>query len=220
MKFIDIHTHNRKYSNEETKVINLFPWETFPKKLIRNNRCSAGIHPWFIDGVDVEESLWRIESWMKNGSIQCIGETGLDGIRGPDLQVQLELFKKHVALSESFRCPLIIHCVRSYNEIVSLKYQMAAKQPWILHGFYSSVQMMKQLLNAGVYLSIGSSVVRASKKIVALCKLIPNERLFLETDDSGVELKTIYELVAGLRGQKIDELKEVVFINYKRIFES
>ena len=217
MPYIDIHTHDAKAQEDVLKIVNIFPWDDFDLVLQEGILYSAGIHPWYIDEVDVEESTKRIREWLEARKIAAIGETGLDTMRGPEMQIQEEVFLRQVDLSEEFEVPLIIHCVKAYNEILSLRKRTKAKQPWILHGFNSSVQIMRQMTEEGVFVSLGSAILK-SKKLQDVCREVPGDMFFLETDESGLDVRDIYKKAAGLRGMPEEELKELVYKSFRKMF--
>ena len=67
--------------------------------------------------------------------------------------------------------------------------------PWLIHGFRGNVELAKQLLSKGMYLSFWFDfIIRPeSSKLV---RSLPKERIFLETDGADVDIRTIYEKVA------------------------
>lgn len=134
---------------------------------------AVGYHPW--NASDFNEQ--RLEEESSLPSTVAIGETGLDALRGPSAQVQEAAFRRHVELSERLRKPLIVHCVRAFDRLLAIKKELRPRQPWIIHGFSRKPELARQLLNAGCYLSFGSSFNPATAAI------IPADRLLIETDD-------------------------------------
>jgi len=219
MPFIDIHTHNRTWQNGVTKVINVFPWENLTSDEKSSTFFTAGIHPWYINNVDVKAGLHRIELWLKSGVINGVGEAGLDSLKGPEQTVQKTVFEEHIRLSEKYFCPLTLHCVRKYNDILLIRKKLNAKQPWIMHGFNSSLQMMELMVDAGIHISLGADLLKNNKKIVEVCRNVPSESLFFETDDSGITIEELYRTAANIRGITIEEIEEVVNNNFMKIYK-
>jgi len=116
--------------------------------------------------------------------------------------------------------PMILHDVKSHNEILALRKKHKAKQPWILHGFNGTEQDIKQLTGQGLYLSVGESLLHPERKIYNSFKYINLDYLFLETDMSKIGIETIYEAAAKLREMDINALKEQIFANFARVFYS
>ena len=218
MKFIDIHTHNFSLQENTIKIINVFPL-TNPFPAMQNGQIfSSGIHPWFINNYDTKELLQKIEHLLKTEKIKAIGECGLDALKGADSKLQKEIFKQHIFLSEKYKCPLIIHCVKKYNEILFFKKQTKSKTPWIIHGFNSSVQMMQQMVDAGIYLSFGSFLLKNIPKTKQLVAEIPAKYLFLETDESNINIIELYDKTANLKSMDLKDLKKQLYNNFLKIF--
>ena len=218
MPFIDIHTHNRDPVKDTIKVISLSPETKTPPATDAGNIFTAGIHPWHIEDTDVQKGFRQLENWLKQGILRGMGETGLDAVKGPSPAIQEEIFIKHILLSEKYKVPLIIHCVKRYNEILTLHKRSEAAQPWILHGFGSSVQMMRQFTRAGIFISLGAGLLRNSRKQQEVCREVPDEYLFLETDVSGISINDIYVKAAQLRNVPVKHLRQVIFNNFKKVF--
>jgi TatD DNase family protein len=139
-------------------------------------------------------------------------------MKGSEQKVQEDVFEEHIRLSEKYSCPLTIHCVRKYSEILSFRKNSQAKQPWILHGFNSSLQMMEQMVDSGIYISLGVDLLKDSEKIIEVCRLAPTGSLFLETDDSGYEIDQIYQKAAEIRELTVEGIKDILDDNFRRVF--
>ena len=216
MPYVNIHTHNLLPEGDVISVVNIFPWEEDVPEATDKMVFSMGLHPWFIEETDVEESLAKIERFLAERKLFGVGEAGLDAVNGPERDVQIDVFKRQVDLSERYGRPLIIHCVKEYNEMLALRRSTGAKQTWILHGFGSSPQMMEQLTGAGIFLSFGAGLLK-SQKLQQVCSEVPDEMLFFENDVSETDIKEIYKKAAELREQSTEILKDIVFDNFKRI---
>ena len=42
--------------------------------------------------------------------------------------------------------PVVIHCVKAYNELILLKKKLKPKVPWVVHGFNQNEQILNALL--------------------------------------------------------------------------
>jgi TatD DNase family protein len=205
MKY-DIHTHNLSAGKHC-----IFSHSTLKKA---NSPFSVGIHPW-----DSAESDFSAVNWTYLLSAKycvAIGEIGLDRMKGPNLPTQINGFKKQLLLSEQFELPVIIHCVRAFDELILLKRALKPTQPWIVHGF-EKIAFTKKLLDEGFFLSIGHRVL-TNEKLQVILHEIPLERLFLETDDSGINIEEIYEKVAQLIHLPLNQLEKEIESNIKRVF--
>lgn len=146
----DIHTHN-DYNNKTyvkslrlNQILNNLEYE-FNDSLKKENKfLSLGIHPWDLsnnakeDSIKIEKALNKIESIIQNNKIFGIGECGLDKLINIDLEYQKNIFVKQIELSIKYNKPLIIHSVKTHNNIIELKKNL--KQ--ITSGFYMATWEM------------------------------------------------------------------------------
>jgi TatD DNase family protein len=206
--YFNAHTHLHQHPNHE--VYNL----RVEEEICAN--FSIGIHPW--DASEGLRSLPFIEKIIQKKGCVAIGETGLDRIQGPDLTVQDWLFRKHIEFSETYQLPLIIHCVRCWNELKLIRREFEPTQFWIYHGI-SKASLIPEILAEGFIVSIGTDVL-SNEKLQEAVKMIPFEQLLLETDDSLTPIEDIYQKIAELKSISINALKELIAKNFKRIFST
>ena len=215
--FIDIHTHTEEYRENLLQIVNLDLEVACPEQ----GYYSYGIHPWALDKVDFqsEKALQILEEKLKLPQVVALGEAGLDKMHKESFERQIELFERQIELSEALQKPMILHDVKSHNEIIALRKKHKAKQPWILHGFNGTEQDIQQLTGQGLNLSVGESLLHLERKITKSLKNIPLELLFLETDMADVGIETIYEAAAKTLGIDIDVLQRQLFANFARLFK-
>ena len=214
--FINIHTHILKSGSNLLQIVNLNMETTCPEQ----DYYSYGIHPWAMDNADfqIEEAFVLLEERLKSPNVLALGETGLDKMHKESFEKQMELFERQIELSETIQKPMILHDVKSHNEILALRKKHKAKQPWILHGFNGTEQDIRQLTSQGLYLSVGESLLHSERKIYNSFKFIDLDYLFLETDMSTTGIETIYEAAAKILDIDIDVLKRRLFANFARLF--
>ena len=196
--FVDIHTHLDNQSvikivdGDEVRILE-----------------TVGVHPW--DVVSGENFQFSPDTTF------AIGEVGLDKVHKETFEKQVEVFEKMIRLSEAYRKPMIIHCVRAYSEIIEVRKKTKATMPWVIHGFNSSVETMRQLLRYDMYISLGEVLYRNESQAVEILKNIPFDRLFLETDVSGRDIRDVYAKAAELMKCDIEVLCKQIFDNYGRL---
>ena len=83
----------------------------------------------------------------------AIGEAGFDKLRGPSPELQRKVFEEQVAISEELKKPVVIHCVRAWDELLAVHKKLKPKMPWLIHGFRGNTELAAQLLSKGMYLS-------------------------------------------------------------------
>ena len=215
--FIDIHTHKAESSDNLIQIVNLDLNQSCPE----HGYYSHGLHSWEVDSTDfqMETALECLEKKLKSPNVLALGEAGLDKLHKASFEQQIELFERQIELSEALHKPMILHNVKSHNEILALRKKHKAKQPWILHGFNGTEQDIQQLTGQGLYLSIGESLLHSERKIYNSFKYIDLDHLFLETDMAKEGIETIYDVAAKLLGIDIAVLQRRLFANFARIFE-
>ena len=215
--FIDIHTHTEESSENLLQIINLNLESPCPEQ----GFYSYGIHPWALDNVDfqTEKALQTLEEKLKLPQVLALGEAGLDKMHKATFEQQIELFERQIELSEALQKPMILHDVRSHNEIIALRKKHKAKQPWILHGFSGTEQDVKQLIGQGFYLSVGENLLHPERRIHKSFKFIDLNFLFLETDMAEIEIEKVYEAAANLLEMDLSALKTRIFSNFAHLFK-
>ena len=89
--------------------------------------------------------------------------------------------------------------------------------PWVIHGFNSSVETMRQLIGHDMYISLGEVLYHNENQAIKILKDIPLDRLFLETDVSERDIKDVYAKTAELMECDVDFLCKQIFENYGRL---
>ena len=206
--FFNIHTHVSVHP--ESEILSLAPEE-----LSTDNRsfyASVGIHPWTLTEKNANIQWKALYESIKDKRIVAIGECGLDKLKGPSMELQTAVFKQEAALAEDSSLPLIIHCVKAFNELIQLKKEISPRQSWIIHGFRSKLPLALDCIRHGFYLSIGSHFQENT------LKAIPLDRLFIETDESEESIGSIYQRVAETKGISQQELLEAINKNVREVF--
>ncbi|WP_286895945.1 MULTISPECIES: TatD family hydrolase [Sphingobacterium] len=213
--YIDLHTH-RNYPIKERAILSVKNIALNHAEEITETDCSIGLHPWYIDG-NSELALALMKGGLKQAQVLAIGECGLDKNIAIPLIQQLQVFYRQVQLAQVYRKPLIIHCVRAFQEIVSCLKKVNFNEAVVFHGYRKNWTLARQLIDQGYYLSIGGHCLNGSQD--ELLENISLSQLFLETDtDTTVEITTLYQYVARIRSIELEELKRALYQNYKKVF--
>ena len=215
--FIDIHTHTVHADSNLIQIVNLNLNQPCPDQ----GHYSYGIHPWALDKADfqVDEALNKLKENLQQPQVIALGEAGLDKFHA-DIEQQIRLFERQIVLSENMKKPMILHDVKSHNEIVALRKKHRAKQPWIVHGFNGTAQDAAQLTRQGIFLSVGESLLHPDRKIYNSLKTIDIDYIFFETDMAEIGIEKVYETAAKLLETDIVTLQKQIFTNFARVFYS
>lgn len=213
MVFFDVHTHKKASSESVFSIENKYPYAidfTLP--------FSIGVHPWFINEDKIVAEFLIIEEKLKQENCFAIGECGLDKVAAIDFEIQKNIFKKQVQLSEKYKKPILIHCVKAFQEIIAFKKEIQPTQVWILHGFCKNLQVAKSLLKNGIVLSFGPKIIN-NKKLQEVLLKVPLVSILLETDNAAIEIIAIYQKVAEIKNIEVAALQEQINQNFKNIFK-
>jgi TatD DNase family protein len=211
MELLDIHTHSvpclplSAIQDISSKRIN---------ELRQDGYYSMGIHPWYIDKNSLDAQWDTIVEHAKDENVLALGETGLDKLCNTPVELQQAIFIRHIELSEQICKPLIIHNVKSNAEILQLKIKYSPCMPWIIHGFRGNRELASQLLHHGLYLSYGEYYHED-----ALASA-PLDRIFIETDESQLDIHVLYARAALLRGLSVESFTQAVQENIQKVFFS
>jgi TatD DNase family protein len=176
----------------------------------------TGIHPWdvsWLDTATIDSLLTRLETLP--GTV-AIGEIGLDYSRDIDHNMQEELLLRQLSIAVRRRLPVVLHCVRTFEHIMLILRKFALRGV-IFHGFTGNTQQAHTALQAGYYLSLGDRSLRTPATMEALLH-IPPERILLETDASEIPIAEVYARVAAHLGMSVEQLRGIIYHNYKRLF--
>jgi TatD DNase family protein len=203
----NIHSH---FSSKKSNVI----FNKSEDNTDEYNYFSSGIHPWH--ATENEKLISSISIDAVNKKCLAIGEIGLDKLNGSKFEIQKSVFLKQIQISEEMNLPVILHCVKAWNDLEIIKKEVKPKQTWIYHGFNKS-NILKNVLENGIMISIGASIF-SNIKLQEIINKIPNSSLFLETDDSKIDIFEIYQKVSEIKKISLQELEEIIEQNFKRIF--
>ena len=188
---VDIHTHNARTHAQTIETV--------------------GVHPWHAEFGDLAE----VE--LCAASVDAIGEIGLDYACEVPREVQMALFRAQLSLAEKLGKPVVLHCVRAFEDILKTLLEYHLKSV-IFHGFIGSTEQAQRAVKEGYYLSFGERTLRSPKTIEAL-RYTPLSHLFVESDESNTPIEEIYTKIAELRGVEVEELLQATEENFGRIIK-
>lgn len=208
----DIHSHNVS-AMHEYKINSFCMKDKDTVDFISAIHISIGIHPWYVSADDIEEQTeWIKQTAINDKRVIAIGECGTDKLCNTDINLQYEAFCNCITLSEELELPLIIHSVKTSNEIIKLRKSIKPKQVWIIHGFRGKPEQALQYLSNGFYLSFGKLYNTESIKIT------PHDRLLFETDEHSGNIIEIITNAAKTLDIPTDKIQNIASENAKRLF--
>lgn len=178
-----------------------------------------GIHPWYADAENWESQLRFIEKMAVHEKVLAIGECGLDRLIALPLDKQLMIFEAQIKIAECVQKPVIIHCVRAFNELLQWKKQTKNTVPLIVHGFNNKPEIARQLLIHDFYFSLGTALLQPASNAAKVLKMIPVTRLFLENDDKDILIESVYEAAAIHLEMTVSALQNQIWTNFATVFK-
>jgi TatD DNase family protein len=215
--FIDFHTHKPSQSEEVLSIVSYDIIKGINQSPTHYH--TLGIHPWSIDDAYVLNYLRTLVERISETKLIAVGEIGLDKVNGPSLDLQKDVFEKQVRIAINHGKPIVIHCVKAWNELIDIKQKLPGSTSWAVHGFYGNRELAKQLIEKGFYISVGTALLKPNSKLVDALKGISLDKLFFETDASDIGIVDVYTRASQILRISIDELKGQIFENYINFFK-
>ena len=215
MKFFNLHTHQFTNQPDVLELVNQYPQE-FEAEI---PFYSIGIHPLYIDENRLENDFKIVDEKLALTECLALGECGLDKRAETPFDVQVSVFERQLALAEKHQKPVVIHCVAAFQELIEIKKRLKISVPMIVHGFSKKVELAKQLIDNGFYVSFGKNLLR-NPELESVFVSIPNDRFLLETDMVEEGIRAVYALAAKYKGLELSELQEILNNNYNTVFKN
>lgn len=173
---------------------------------------SAGIHPWYL----TEDNFPLLWEWLlgatRDKRVVAIGEAGLDKKTNVSFDLQCVAFRRVVALADELNLPLLIHAVKTADEIIRMKKDLRPRNPWIIHGFRGRKELAQAYLRQGIYLSYGEKYQEEALRAT------PLDSLFIETDESETGVCELYGRAAKVLEITEEKLRERIEQNINKLF--
>lgn len=215
--FVNIHGH-RKANNIQEWVLRSLMASEYPPDDIEYGHYSVGFHPYNVGKFDEQDTLNKVRLATENQNVFAIGEIGLDkSIKAP-LELQTRIFERQVDIAEFADLPVILHVVRAFNEIIAFKKTHNPSVPMIIHGYNGNKEIAEELVKAGFLISFGEAIADDNTKVIEAFKAVPLEKMFLETDEGGMDIREIYQAAAELKGISMNPLRLQIVENTRAHF--
>ena len=216
--YIDIHDHDARSHHGHFQIENLMTHENRIPDNEKGLAYTIGIHPWFLTAENFQQQISIVSQYADHQNIIALGESGFDRLKGPALIIQQAAFEEQVRIADKVSKPLFIHCVRAWDELLSEHKKLIPSTTWLVHGFRGKKELAMQLISKGMYLSFWFDFILKPES-TPLIRSLPKEKIFLETDGSGIDIKTVYEKVAVDLDLSVEELKTIIYSNFIKIFK-
>ncbi|MEK7640460.1 MAG: TatD family hydrolase [Patescibacteria group bacterium] len=205
---------------------------------------------WYHDKKEQQESeresfdALKLRKIAENKEVVAIGEFGLDyyrlngevGIMNKEKEDQQEAFEVQVQIAKDLNKPMMLHCRPSkgaddaYLDAAEIFSTYDSLPPKIFHFYVGSPAATKKLLEIGAYFTFGG-VITFSRDYDEVLKMIPLERIFLETDAPYVApepyrgkrnepayIIETYKKLAEIKNESLEKVSEQIAENVLKVF--
>jgi TatD DNase family protein len=183
---------------------------------------------------ELEKDLQVIQELAKNPRVRAIGETGLDFFRTPpELQEKQKYsFRRHIAIAKENNKALVIHDRDAHRAVLDLLMQEGAPEKTIFHCFSGDLEMAKECVSKGYFLSFAGTVTfKNAPELRQAAEFVPIELMLVETDspflcpmpnrgalNTPAQIPNTLRVIADVRGISADYLAAAISENSERIF--
>jgi len=210
IRYIDFHTHSQGGGGDTVAVRNLMAGDEVPSDFPANTLFSAGIHPWQLTDDNLENLQTELLLTAAHPHVVMIGEAGFDRLRGAQGEVQYRAFRFQANIAGEMGKPVVIHCVRGWDELRRAHREVKPGRPWIIHGFRGSGSLAASLAEEGFWFSLGAKGLTTE-----VLQSVYHEKLLLETDESGQSIAEVYRLFEAAAGYDEQRAESLVRNNFK-----
>ncbi|MFA9423741.1 MAG: TatD family hydrolase [Sedimentibacter sp.] len=195
--------------------------------------AAVGCHPHDSKYMN-DETIDIFRELAKNEKVIAIGEIGLDYFYdNSDRDVQRKWFREQIRLAKELDLPYIVHDRDAHEDVFKImKEEHYDGTRGILHCYSSSVEMAREFIKLGFYISLGGPVTfKKSKTPKLVAKEIPLDKLLIETDSPYLTpepfrgkrnepkyVKYVAEEIANIRNISVDMVAKQTKENFKKLF--
>lgn len=219
------------YSAEQSK------WCVELAKTWPNVLAAVALHPNEAPIVEnLASELELIEELASDPKVRAIGETGLDFFRTAESlrDRQIFSFQRHIEIAKRMNKALVIHDRDAHRAVLDTLAQVGAPERTVFHCFSGDVEMARECVAKGFYLSFAGTVTfKNAPHLRAALKVVPDDQLLVETDspflapmphrgslNTPAQIPNILRAMAAEREQDLTELCEAINRNALRVFGS
>lgn len=187
---------------------------------------APGLHPAYAEQWS-SEAADQLRSLTREPQVVAIGEIGLDGVAGPPLEIQEEVFRAQLEIALRAGLPVLLHCRKATGRVLDVlrELKIGERVGGIWHGFSGSVQVAQELVQLGFAIGVGPILLRDSaRKLPQAVAVLPETALVLETDapdmiEGPAGLLRVAQKLAVLKGWTLGKTAEVTASNARRLLQ-
>lgn len=215
--YIDLHRHGTDPASA-TVAVHCLELADVAAHIELPRFCSVGRHPWHAAAGWTAADGLALDAALARPPCIALGEVGLDRANGPEFDLQMQVLDAQLDVAARRGLPVIFHCVRAHADLMQLRKRRGTGDAWIIHGFGGHSELALQLLRMDFFLSFGTALLSVGAKAREALTQVPLDRLFLETDESGLDAAVIYRTASNVLGLPIADLQKIISANFRSLF--
>ena len=190
-----------------------------------------GAHP---DECNNDVDLSFITELAQDKKVVAIGEVGLDyHYDTTNKEMQKKYFIQQINLANELSLPVAIHSRDADMDMLEILKKNKIQSGFVMHCFSSSVEVAKEILKLGGYISLAGPVTfKNARGLLDVAKMVPDDKILIETDcpylapepyrgtrnDSSLVIYTVQK-VADLREISLEAFSRMTVANTKRFYQ-
>ena len=135
--------------------------------------ASVAIHPLHAED---DFQFKKLSKLAESEGVIAIGETGLDKKKKNTLDIQREVFSKHIQLAEDKDLPLILHSRKAHEETL----ERIPNHRGVIHCFTGNLKQAQRYIKKGYFIGLNGIIFKMNLKKVI--REVPLDKILLETD--------------------------------------
>lgn len=188
-----------------------------------------GISPNDIEKIDYD----IIMDLAKKERVVGIGEIGLDYYWNKEnKEEQKDAFIKQIQIANKLNMPIVIHTREAVMDTIEILKNNPVNRKGIFHCCPLNVELIKEGLKLGFYISFSGIVTFKNSKNANKCiEMVPIDRILIETDspyltpepfrgkrNTPENVKYVAEKIAEVKKLKLDDVEKFTYENTCKIF--
>ena len=172
---------------------------------------TAGVHPHTAKEVKSIEELDVIKQYATDNHLVAVGEIGLDYNRmfSPK-EKQIEVFSKQIDIAKELDLPIYLHCRDAFDDFYQIIKEKGHKKA-VSHCFTGNKQEAEKLLELDFFFGITGWLCdkRRNQDLIEAVKVIPIERLMVETDCPFLSVDRKRDAMPYDTGRIVEEIAKI-----------
>ena len=196
----------------------------------KNIFATVGAHP---DECNNQIDLSFVRELAKKEKVVAIGEIGLDyHYESTNKEMQKKYFIEQIEIANEIGLPISIHSRDADMDMLEILKKNKIENGFIMHCFSSSIEIAKEILKLGGYISFAGTVTfKNARGLLDVVKIVPDEKLLIETDspylspepnrgrrNDPLHVIDTCNKIAEIRGKSAEYISKITYKNAEDIY--